>query len=358
MANTISNTCSTALATGILISLFGDNGMTYATIVMSILILVYAEVLPKIIAVTHAEKTALFLAPLFSKFIKVFAPVTKIIDAIARGSLSVLGIKLPSNAGEAYTIEELRGLIEMHSGPDEGTLQEKAMLRSILDLTEVEVGEIMVHRQSVKTIDAKSSPEEVLSMVLGSPHTRFPLWQDNPENVVGVLHTKALLRAIEEKGKDLKSLNILEIASQPWFIPDTTTLLDQLQEFRTRREHFALVVDEYGALMGIVTLEDILEEIVGEIVDEHDVELHGVRLQPNGSYLVAGTVTLRDLQRQFDWHLPDQEAATIAGLVLHETRRIPEVGEIFELHGFQIEIIRRLRNQLTLLNIMPISRRD
>ena len=140
---------------------------------------------------------------------------------------------------------------------------------------------------------------------------------------------------------------------KPWFIPESTSLLDQLQAFRKRHEHFALVVDEYGSLMGIVTLEDILEEIVGDIADEHDVVVAGVRPQGDGSYVVEGSVTIRDLNRQFEWDLPDEEAATAAGLILHESRRIPEVGQAFMFHGFRFEILRRLRHQITSVRITP-----
>lgn len=357
MLNSFSNTISATIAATVFIELLGENGAEVGAMVMGTLIYVYAEVVPKIYAISHAETTALFLSRFLAPLIFIFSPIIRIIDVVARKSLSIWGIKIPTNAGEAQTIEELRGLIEMHSGPDEETMHERVMLRSILDLTEVEVGEIMTHRQSVKMINASSLVSDIFDMVLKSPHTRFPIWKDNPENVVGVIHSKALLRTIGNK-EDWSSMKLEEIATQPWFIPETTTLLDQLQEFRTRKEHFALVVDEYGALQGIVTLEDILEEIVGEIVDEHDVELHGVRSQPNGSYLVSGTVTLRDLQREFDWKFPDDEVSTIAGLVIYETRRIPEVGEIFELYGFRIEIMRRLRNQITLVNILPLEEKD
>ena len=227
------------------------------------------------------------------------------------------------------------------------------MLRSILDLADVEVEMVMRHRTDVAMIDADLGTGEIVDQALQSPYTRIPLWRNEPDNIIGILHAKALLRAVRAHGGNLEELSLDTIVTPPWFIPETTTLLDQLQAFRRRREHFALVVDEYGALMGVVTLEDILEEIVGEISDEHDVVPVGVRLQRDGSYLIDGIVTIRDLNRRFEWRLPDQEAATIAGLVLHEAKVIPEVGQTFIFHGFRFEIMRRQRNQITLIRTTP-----
>jgi Mg2+/Co2+ transporter CorB len=194
-----------------------------------------------------------------------------------------------------------------------------------------------------------------VSAVLESPHTRLPLWRDDPDNIVGVLHAKALLRAVQAEPSGLDKLDVMAIAIAPWFIPESTDLLSQLQAFRARHEHFAIVVDEYGEVLGIVTLEDILEEIVGEIADEHDVVIGGVQLQKDGSIVVDGAVTIRDLNRQFEWQLPDEAAATAAGLVLHEARRIPDVGQAFVFHGFRFEILGRQRNQITSIKVMPLD---
>jgi Mg2+/Co2+ transporter CorB len=226
------------------------------------------------------------------------------------------------------------------------------MLRSILDLTEVEVGEIMIHRKNVSMIDAGAPTDVIVGQVLSSPYTRIPLWRGEPDNIIAVIHAKALLRAVRSESSR-EDIDVVALAAKPWFVPDSTTLLDQLQAFRRRREHFALVVDEYGTFMGIVTLEDILEEIVGDIVDEHDIPAPGVVRQPDGSYIVQGSVTIRDLNRRFDWSLPDHDAATIAGLVLHEVRRIPEVGQAFMFYGMRFEILRRHRHQITSIRITP-----
>jgi Mg2+/Co2+ transporter CorB len=256
--------------------------------------------------------------------------------------------------------EVLRSAIEDHAGvPGDGEegveiREERAMLRSILDLGEVGVGEVMTHRRDMVTIDADLPPGEIVDAALASPFTRLPLWRDEPDNVVGVVHAKALLRAVRVDGGTLEGLDPVALASKPWFVPDTTTLLDQLTAFRARREHFALVVDEYGTLLGLVTLEDILEEIVGDITDELDTKVTGLFAQPDGSYVVDGRVTVRDLNRQFDWDLPDEEDySTIAGLVIYEARRIPEVGQTFTFFGFRFEILKRQRNLIQTVRIKP-----
>jgi Mg2+/Co2+ transporter CorB len=247
---------------------------------------------------------------------------------------------------------ELKGAIEVHAG-EEGVKEERRMLRSILELADVEVGQVMTHRRNAITIDAGQTPSAILDLVVNSPYTRLPLWKDDPDNIVGIIHAKDMLRAVRSLNSELDKLDVVELASPPWFIPDSTTLQEQLQAFRQRREHFALVVDEYGSLMGVVTLEDILEEIVGDIADEHDVAVAGVRPQSDGTYIIDGSVPIRDLNREFEWRLPDDEAATIAGLILHEARQIPEVGQIFRFYGFRFEIARRQRNQITGLRVTP-----
>lgn len=261
----------------------------------------------------------------------------------------------PDNSDEA-----LRSAIEDHTSEDAGDAeevrQERAMLRSILELAEVTVGAVMTHRRHMVTVDADLGPSEIVDAALASEYTRLPLWKDEPDNIVGVVHAKSLLRAVRAARGRLEMLNIELIATKPWFVPDTTTLLDQLDAFRARREHFALVVDEYGSLLGLVTLEDILEEIVGDITDELDTHVAGVHLQPDGSYIVDGTVTLRDLNRKFEWSLPDEtDYSTVAGLVIHESRHIPEVGQTFTFFGFRFEILKRHRNQVQSVRLTPPS---
>jgi Mg2+/Co2+ transporter CorB len=354
LGNNLVNILASALATGTLIALFGEAGVAYATLGMTLLVLIFGEVLPKTYAFRNANQTALGLAPFVNPVVAVLAPVTHAVNLVVRGILKLFGIDFRGEEGFATSAEELRGAIELHAGEDQKTVRhERKMLRSVLDLAEVQVGEIMIHRKNVIAIDVDLPPGQIIDQVLESAHTRIPLWRNDPDNIVGVLHTKALFRAVRAAGGDFGGINVMALATEPWFIPEYTPLLDQLQAFRERREHFAMVVDEYGSLMGIVTLEDILEEIVGDISDEHDEAVSGVRPQPDGSYLVQGSVTIRDLNREYEWGLPDEQASTIAGLVLHESRRIPDVGQAFIFHGFRFEILRRQRHQITQIKVTP-----
>ena len=350
LLNTWSNTLVTALATGVMTYLFGPWGVFYAAILMGALITIYAEVVPKMYVYTCPDRIAIAFAPFFKPLLTLMMPLTKAINFIAHGSLQLFGIHIKRDLSETAAAEELRGAIELHTS---GSREEQSMLRSILDLTAIEVTEVMRHRKTMFMINVDTPNQEIVDQVLKAPYTRIPLWQGNPENIIGVLHAKDLLRTVQAHKGDVEKLNIKAIASPPWFIPETTTLFSQLAAFRERREHFALVIDEYGDLQGMITLEDILEEIVGEIVDEHDVEIPGVRIAADGSYVIDGTVTLRDLNRQLGWDLPDEHASTLAGLILHETREIPEVGQSFMIHNFRMDILRRLRHQLTLIRLTP-----
>ena len=292
LGNNLVNILASALATSIMISLAGEAGIAYATLTMTLLVLIFSEILPKTYAIRNADRMSLYIAPLFSVLVVVLLPITSAINLLVRGVLKIFGVSY--RAGDAFssTAEELRGAIDLHNDEDRAIDHERAMLRSVLDLAEVQVGEILVHRKDVTMVNAGQSPEKVVEEVLASPYTRIPLWLEKPENIVGVLHAKALLRAVRARdaGSGLDGLDVVSLAAKPWFIPEQTNLLDQLQAFRQRQEHFALMVDEYGSLMGIVTLEDILEEIVGEISDEHDEGLPGVVASTDGSYIAQGSV--------------------------------------------------------------------
>ncbi len=359
LGNNLVNILASSLATSLLITFYGEAGVAYATIAMTLLILMFAEVMPKTYAIRNADRMALIIAPLVSFFVHVLSPVTATVSLLVRGIFAVFSIRLRRSDGLMPMAEELRGAIDLHKGESGAISDERAMLRSVLDLAEVQVGEIMIHRKNLVTIDADQPAEAILDQVLDSPYTRIPLWQGEPDNIVGVLHAKALFREMQGRGQyqgrgqDLDGLDFIALAAKPWFVPETTALLEQLHAFRRRHEHISLVVDEYGSLMGIVTLEDILEEIVGDISDEHDIEVSGVHRQSDGTYLIQGDVTIRDLNRQFEWRLPDEEAATVAGLVLHESRRIPDVGQTFMFHGFRFEIMQRKRHQIISIRITP-----
>ncbi len=353
VGNNLVNILASTLSASLFITWFGDAGIVYATIAMTILVVLFSEVLPKTYAIHHADQMALFVARPIRVLVLVLAPVTNAINWFVKAMLKPFGVDFihSDSEREERAEEELRGAIDLHAGQEDP--EERAMLRSILDLAEVEVAEIMTHRRDVVAIDADLPAQDIVREVLDSPFTRIPLWQKEPDNIVGVLHAKRLLRALQAADGDLAKLDVLAVSQSPWFIPDSTDLLSQLQAFQKRHEHFALVVDEYGVFLGVVTLEDILEEIVGDIADEHDEKIEGVKLEPDGSFVVDGRVTLRDLNRQFGWRLPDDEASTIAGLVLYEARTIPEVGQTFVFHDFRFEILGRQRHQITKLKVVP-----
>jgi len=352
LGNNLVNILASSLATGALVGMFGEAGIVYATVGMTVIVVLFGEVLPKTYAIYHANRVALWVAVPVTGVVLILTPFVRAIAAVVRLIFRLFGAGDVSTVTLESSMMELRGAIEVHAGEDE-VKEERRMLRSILELGDVEVGQVMTHRRNAVTIDAGQSPTAILDQVVTSPYTRLPLWKDDPDNIVGIIHAKDMLRAVRGLDGELDKLDVVELASPPWFIPDSTTLQEQLQAFRQRREHFALVVDEYGSLMGVVTLEDILEEIVGDIADEHDVAVAGVRPQSDGSFFVDGSVPIRDLNREFEWRLPDDEAATIAGLVLHEARQIPDVGQIFRFYGFRFEIARRQRNQITSLRVIP-----
>ena len=350
IGNNAVNVLGSALATSIAISLFGEGGLVWATIAMTVLLVVFAEVMPKTYAFTYADQYALKIAPALQLVVRLLSPLSLGLRLLASQMIR------PRLDDDHDREEELRGLIELQgSNGNADDRERKAMLSSILDLNELSVDQIMTHRGAVSMVNADDNIEDILRFVLGSPHTRHPVFSGKPDNIIGVLHVKDLLRALRETETGSKKANLPQlvqnIASDAYFIPETTLLFDQLQAFRTRREHFAVVVDEYGDFRGIVTLEDILEEIVGDIDDEHDIGLAGLSAQADGSWLVDGNVTIRDLNRTLGWHLPDEDASTLAGLVLFESRTIPSPGQEFRFHDIRFRIVKREGNRLTSLRL-------
>lgn len=352
LGNNLVNILASSIATSVLIKLVGEAGVVYATLVMTLLILIFAEVLPKTYALHHADKMSMAIAPIIRVIVWVFFPVAEAINRIVRFTLKLFGSDL-SKVSAGSHMDVLRGVIEMHQGPDQETLDQRAMLRSILDLKDVWVEEIMTHRKNVQMVNSEDDVQVIVEAVMASPYTRLPVYAGDPDNIIGVMHAKALLRALQAHHGRVEEINVQTLIAEPWFIPETTDLWDQLQAFRSRREHFAIVIDEYGDVQGIVTLEDILEEIVGEIDDEHDIAVSGVRKQSGGAYLIDGTVTIRDLNREFHWDLPDEDYSTIAGLLIHEAKIIPNAGQSFSFYGFQFDVVKRHRNQITLVRVMP-----
>jgi Mg2+/Co2+ transporter CorB len=357
IGNNVTTIAASSLATGLLLAWIGQVGVIYATVAMTVLIVVFCEMLPKTAAINNPDRIALVVARPIDRLVSWFSPVLAAIYRSVRWMLSLAGF----NIGESEPIltghEELRGAVDLLHREGSVEKQDRDMLGGLLDLRDLTVSDVMIHRTEMITVDAGEPPADVVKAVLAAPVTRVPLWRDTPENIVGVLHAKDLLRAIQAVDGDPSKIDAVAIARPPWFVPDIRPLSEQLKAFRRRKTPFALVVDEYGEVMGLVTLEDILEEIVGDITDEHDVAVPGVRPQSDGSVNVDGAVPIRDLNRAMDWNLPDDQATTIAGLVIHEARSIPEPGQTFTFHGFRFRVLRRNRNRITALRITPLSRK-
>jgi Mg2+/Co2+ transporter CorB len=355
--NNAVNIAASALATGVLLTWFGHAGVLYATVVMTIIVVVFSEVLPKTAAFNAPDRIALAVARPMYWFVKLFGPVLMAVEALVRWLLKQIGMTVGEDQEVLSAREELRGAVDLlHSEGDVETL-DRDMFGGVLDLRDLVVSDVMIHRTGMITLNADDSSEDLVNAVIASPVTRLPLWRGNPENIVGILHVKDLLRALHAVDGDAAKIDIAALMTPPWFVPDMRPVSEQLKAFRRRKTQIALVVDEYGEVEGLVTLEDILEEIVGDITDEHDVAIPGVRRQPDGSANVDGAVPIRDLNRIMDWNLPDQEATTIAGLVIHEARSIPEVGQSFTFHGFRFRVLRRERNRITALRIQPLPRK-
>lgn len=352
LGNNLVNIMASVLTTTIFLSLIGPRGVFYATLVMTAVVVVFAEVLPKTYALRDSERTAMWVAPVIRLIVLVFAPVVIAVQWVVARTLDALPLREDTH-GALSPEDELRGTIDLQHSEGAVEKEHRDMLGGILDLTALDVQEVMVHRKNIRMIDADLPMNDIITQVLASPHTRIPLFREEPENIVGVLHAKDMLRALYNPDGGKKDVSVLDITVEPWFVPETTSLQEQLDAFLHKRMHFALIVDEYGALQGLVTLEDILEEIVGEITDEHDIAHSGIRPQPNGTLHVDGNVSVRDLNRLMEWNLPDEEATTIAGLVIHEAQTIPEPGQAFNFHDFRFEILRKHRNQITALRITP-----
>lgn len=362
LGNNLVNILATALATSLFTRLFGDSGVAFATLVMTILVLIFAEVLPKTYAITNAEAAATSVSAPIRILVILLSPVVAAVRWFVRSLLSLFGVQMAGKNKTEAAQEEIAGAISL--GHMEGSFEkdDRDRLLGALDLKDREVEEIMLHRSDIEMIDADDNPHDIIRQCLESAYTRMPVFKGDTENIVGVVHSKDLLRTVEKLRRDannrqaaISKLKIMDVAMKPYFVPETTTLNDQMHQFLRRHTHFALVVDEYGALQGLITLEDILEEIVGEITDEYDTD---IELETNkdikGNYDVDGGATIRDLNRSYDWDLPDEEANTIAGLVIHEAQMIPGEGQVFNFHGYHFQIVKREQNRITKLKVRPI----
>jgi len=356
LGNNVVNILASALATSVLLALFGQAGVAYATVVMTFIVLVFGEILPKTLAIGSPDRVARAVSPILSGVVAVLSPVVSAVQVLIRGILRLIGWNASEGKAILSAADEIRGQLDLLHAEGSVVKAERDRLGGLLDLGELDVSDVMVHRTNIHSVNAAEPPDKIVEDILASPYTRVPIWEGEPENIIGIVHSKDLLRILKSAGGDMSSVDIRSVAKKPWFVPDATSLTDQLNAFLKRKAHFALVVDEYGEVQGLITLEDILEEIVGDIADEHDIELQGVRPQPDGSVNVDGAVPIRDLNRAMEWNLPDEAATTIAGLVIHEARIIPEPGQAFTFHGFRFQVLRKSRNRITSLRITPLDR--
>lgn len=357
LGNNLTNIAATTLATGLLLAFFGKAGVIYATLGMTLLIFVLCEVLPKTAAFNMPDRMALAVASPVDRMVRFFLPILKAVEWLVRLILRSIGMPTGKLQSILAPREELRGAVDLLHRAGVVEKIDRDMMGGVLDLRELTVSDVMVHRTKMVMLNADESPRDIVDAVLAAAVTRLPLWRGSPDNIIGVLHAKDLLRALHAVGGDAAKIDIPALATRPWFVPDTTPLYEQLMAFRHRKTPFALVVDEYGELEGLVTLEDIVEEIVGDISDEHDIAVPGVRALPDGSVNVDGAVPVRDLNRAMDWNIPDDEATTIAGVVIHEARSIPEPGQSFTFHGFRFHVLRKTRNRITALRVTPLTRK-
>lgn len=353
IGNNLVNILASSLATSLLLSIFGESGVVWATLTMTVMLVVFAEVLPKSWAISAPDKFALTVAPIIRPFVLVVGPLSSFVNWLVRGILSVFGVSLASGDSMLSPQEEIRGAVDLLHREGSVIKADRDRLGGVLDLGELEVSDVMVHRTSMRMLKADDTSANNVKLILESPYTRMPIWRDETDNIIGVIHAKDVLRALAASGQKASDIDLLKIAQKPWFVPDATNLKDQLNAFLRRKAHLAIVVDEYGEVEGMVTLEDILEEIVGDIADEHDLDVQGVNQQADGSVIVDGAVPVRDLNRAFDWSLPDEDATTIAGLVIHESQIIPEEKQAFTFHGMRFIVLKRSKNRITKLSLRP-----
>ena len=353
IGNNLVNILASSLATSLFLGLFGTSGVALSTLAMTVLLVIFSEVLPKSWAIAAPDRFALAVAPFVRLIVIVIGPLSSLVNTIVRHILGLFGVNLSVEMPMLTAHEELRGAVDFLHREGSVIKADRDRLGGVLDLGELEVSDIMIHRMAMRAINADDPPQVAVRAVLESPYTRMPVWRGAADTIIGVVHAKDLLRALAEPDVEPENLDIVKIAQKPWFVPETTNLKDQLNAFLRRKAHFAVVVDEYGEVQGLVTLEDILEEIVGDITDEHDLVIQGVRQEADGSVVVDGSVPIRDLNRALDWSLPDEEATTVAGLVIHESRTIPEERQAFTFYGKRFTVMKRVKNRITKLRIRP-----
>ena len=350
LGNNLVNILASALATSLLIKLFGDTGVAYAVIIMTALIVVFSEILPKSYAINNAEKMSLIISPIIKPLVYILSPITKLLEQVVFLILKILRIQNEKDTRVLSVEDEIRGTLDLHHKEGRLYKSDKDMVTGVLDLSDISVEDVMVHRSKMFIVNINDDPQEIIKKIINSPFTRIPVWQNNDENIIGIIHSKNLLKILHSNNKITQS-QIIESLIKPWFIPETTTLKEQLQMHLSKKNKLAIVVDEYGVLMGMISLEDIMEEIVGDISDEHDEIIDKIYKNEDGSLTINGSTEIRDINRIYNWELPEDEANTLSGLIVHESRSFPSKGQIFNYYGFIFEILEIKNNTIAKIKI-------
>ena len=354
LGNNVVNILASTLAASVLIAIFGEAGIAYATIAMTVAVVIFSEVLPKTLALLRPDGFALAVSPVIRVVVVVFAPITLAVQGIVNVILRAFGFDA-TNVSAISGHDEIRGTLDLLHSEGEVVKDDRDMLGGLLDLRDLVVRDVMVHRTQMTSLDATLPLDELVKEVLDSAYTRIPLYNGEPDDIVGVLHSKDVLRAVLGANGDLSQVDVRQLMSKPWFIPESTSVQDQLAAFLKRHSHMALVLDEYGVLEGLVTLEDIIEEIVGDISDEHDepddTPITGIIKQADGSYIVDASIPIRDINRALDWDLPDDQANTVAGIVINAAKIIPNPGHLVTAHGYEFLVLERDRQRVSKVKI-------
>lgn len=352
--NNAVNILASALATSLLIKFFGEAGLIYSTITMTILILIFSEIAPKTLALKAPDSIALFLSPLINFIVKLLFPFTYVAQKIVDTLIKLLSVKSYKKS-ENSELDEIRDTVAFKAKEGSIFKYDKDLLGGVLDLSDTEISEIMVHRKNIESINADLPISEILKQALTSEYTRLPLWRGNKENIIAILNVRKFLKALYAKKDAIENFDLNLVVSEPWFIPSTNSLRTQLFAFRKKRKRFALVIDEYGLLLGLVTLEDILEEIVGEIKEKNRIQDNITKITEN-TYQVSGKTLVRDVNKRLDWSIaPLDEAYNLSTFIISHLDRVPDEKEHFVIDDYYFEILKKKNQDLLLIKVRRVK---
>ena len=349
LGNNFVNILASAVATIIALRLIGEAGIAVATGLLTLVILVFAEVTPKTLAALHPERVAFPASYVLGPLLRALYPLVWVVNVVANTLLRGLGVSPRNHQGQALTREELRTVVNEADAMI--PRRHQRMLLSILDLEQATVEDIMVPRNEMATLDLEDDWPAVVETIVRSQHTRLPVFSGGSENVVGILHLRQVIHRLGSG--DFSREDLEAVMREPYFVPESTPLHTQLLNFQRERRRIGLVVDEYGDIRGLVTLEDILEEIVGEFTTDPAQSMRDVHPQEDGSYLVDGGAPVRELNRVLQWELPTDGPKTLNGLILEYMETIPEPGTSFRLSGYPMEVVQVSVNTVRTVRVLP-----